>query len=289
MTGFARVDGALGAWTWAVEARSVNGRGLEVRYRGPAGFEGLEKAARVAAQARFSRGQITISLQARRSEATGRLRVNEDELVRLIEMARRYVARGGVSEPRFDGLLSLRGVLDVGEEAEAEEDRAQVEAAMARTVSDALDALREARRGEGAALTPVLLGLVEAIEAHTAEAERESADQPAILKARFQRRLGELLTDHVDLDARIVQEASLLAAKADVREELDRLGVHARAARALLGEDGAVGRKLDFLTQEFMREANTLCSKSALSELTARGLDLKAVIEQFREQVQNVE
>jgi len=260
-----------------------------VRYRGPAGFEGLEKAARMAAQARFSRGQIAISLQARRSEATGRLRVNEDELVRLIEMARRYVARGGVSEPRFDGLLSLRGVLDVGEEAEAEEDRAQVEAAMARTVSDALDALREARRGEGAALTPVLLGLVEAIEAHTAEAERESADQPAILKARFQRRLGELLTDHVDLDARIVQEASLLAAKADVREELDRLGVHARAARALLGEDGAVGRKLDFLTQEFMREANTLCSKSALSELTARGLDLKAVIEQFREQVQNVE
>jgi uncharacterized protein (TIGR00255 family) len=290
MTGFARTEGALGAWTWAVEARSVNGRGLEVRFRGPPGFDSLERGARAAAQARFARGQITVGLQAKRAESQGRLRINTEELDQLIKTARTYVDRGGVTAPRFDGLLSLRGVMDAGAEDEDDgEAHAAVEAAMDASLALALDGLKAARDQEGAALTGVLMGLVDQIAALARDAESHAAAQPRVLKDRFEARIAELLADRSGLEERIVQEAALMAAKADVREELDRLTVHVDAARALLASDGAVGRKLDFLTQEFMREANTLCSKSAVSALTARGLDLKAVIEQFREQVQNVE
>ena len=291
MTGFARSEGAHGVWSWAVEARSVNGRGLEVRFRGPPGFDSLERTAREAAQARFSRGQITLGLTAKRAETQGRLRINTDELERLIQTARAYVDRGGVAEPRFDGLLGLRGVMETGEDeddADAEA-RAPVEQEMAQTLAEALDGLKAARHEEGAALAGVFGGLVDRIAALTKSAEADAALQPAVVKDRFAKRIAELLADHAGLDDRIVQEAALMAAKADVREELDRLHVHLDAARTLLATSGPVGRKLDFLTQEFMREANTLCSKSALSRLTATGLDLKAVIEQFREQVQNVE
>ena len=289
MTGFARGEGALGAWSWTVEARSVNGRGLEVRFRGPPGFDSLERVVREAAQTRFSRGQINITLTAKRTEAQGRLRINTDELDRLIQTARAYVDRGGVAEPRFDGLLSLRGVMEAGEDDDDGEAKASVEQAMAQSLGLACDGLKAARLEEGAALSGVLAGLVDGIAALTKAAEIEAAAQPAILKERFEKRIAELLGDRAALEDRIVQEAALMAAKADVREEIDRLHVHAQAARALLATSGGVGRKLDFLTQEFMREANTLCSKSALSALTATGLDLKAVIEQFREQVQNVE
>jgi uncharacterized protein (TIGR00255 family) len=289
MTGFARCDGVLGAWSWTVEARSVNGRGLEVRFRGPPGFDSLERIAREAAQARFARGQITVSLAAKRAETQGRLRINTQELDRLIQTARSYVDRGGVAEPRFDGLLSLRGVMEAGDDDEDAEIRAAVEQAMAQSLASAFDALKAARDGEGAALSGVLGGLVDRIAALTAASEIDAAAQPAILKDRFEKRMAELLADRTGLEDRIVQEAALMAAKADVREELDRLAVHVDAARTLLAASGGVGRKLDFLTQEFMREANTLCSKSALSALTTKGLDLKAVIEQFREQVQNVE
>jgi uncharacterized protein (TIGR00255 family) len=289
MTGFARSEGALGVWSWAIEARSVNGRGLEVRYRGPPGFDSLERVAREAAQARFARGQITVGVSAKRAETQGRLRINTDELDRLIQTARAYVDRGGVAEPHFDGLLSLRGVMDAGEDEDDAETRAPVAQAMAQSLTLALDRLKDARHEEGGALSGVLGGLVDRIDQLTGAAEADAALQPSVLKDRFEKRMAELLADRAGLDERIVQEAALMAAKADVREELDRLHVHVDAARSLLASSGAVGRKLDFLTQEFMREANTLCSKSALSALTATGLDLKAVIEQFREQVQNVE
>ena len=191
--------------------------------------------------------------------------------------------------PRFDGLLSLRGVMETGEDADDSGARAAVEQAMAQSLIEALDGLKTARLEEGAALAPVLGGLIDQIAALTNAAEADAVTQPLVLKERFTRRIAELLTDQSGLEERIVQEAALMAAKADVREELDRLHVHVDAARNLLATVGAVGRKLDFLTQEFIREANTLCSKSAISALTAKGLDLKAVIEQFREQVQNVE
>jgi uncharacterized protein (TIGR00255 family) len=289
MTGFARSDGVRDVWSWTVEARSVNGRGLEVRFRGPPGFDSLERVAKEAAQARFSRGQINVTLAAKRAEAHGRLRINTDELDRLIQTARSYVARGGVAEPRFDGLLSLKGVMDAADEDDDVEVRAAVEQAMAQSLAAAFDGLKASRDEEGAALGLVLGGLVDRIATLADAAEINAAGQPAILKERFEKRIAELLGDRTGLEDRIVQEAALMATKADVREELDRLKVHVAGARTLLSSAGAVGRKLDFLTQEFMREANTLCSKSAVSSLTAQGLDLKAVIEQFREQVQNVE
>jgi uncharacterized protein (TIGR00255 family) len=288
MTGFARVEGAHGAWSWAVEARSVNGRNLETRFRGPPGFDALDKATRDGAQARFQRGQLTVNLQAKRLEASGATQVNIEVLERYLKAGSPYVATGMVAKPTLDGLLALRGVIDVREEDEAEEDRAAVEASMLASLAQALDALKVARQEEGAALAPILGVLVDRIEDLTAQAEGEARTQPALLRDRFVRKLADLLGEAAP-EERIVQEAAALAVKADVREELDRLSSHVAAARALLASDAAAGRRLDFLSQEFMREANTLCSKSALTALTAHGLELKATIEQFREQVQNVE
>lgn len=288
MTGFARVEGAYGAWTWAVEARSVNGRNLETRFRGPPGFESLERAAREASQARFQRGQLTVNLQARRAEASGETQVNIAVLERYLTAGGPYVATGMVAKPALDGLLALKGVIEAREDEDDAETRAMVEADMAASIVQALEGLRAARMEEGVALQPVLHGLVGRIEELTAQAEHEAAGQPAVLKARFARRLAELIGEAAP-EERIVQEAAAMAVKADVREELDRLASHIAAARALLSGEGASGRRLDFLSQEFMRESNTLCSKSALTALTAIGLELKAVIEQFREQVQNVE
>jgi uncharacterized protein (TIGR00255 family) len=289
MTGFGRADGAAGAWTWTVEARSVNGRSLETRFRGPPGFDLLDRAAREAAQARFQRGQLTVGVQAKRADAAGAVRVNVDQLERYLEITDRYVGEGRAALPSMDGLLSLRGVLDVTDETDEVEARAAVEAAMADSVGEAMEALKLARLAEGAALAPVLCGLIDRVETLVAQAETEAGEQPAILKDRFARRMAEMLADHASLEDRIVQEAAVMAGKADVREELDRLHSHVTAARGLLGGEGAAGRRLDFLTQEFMREANTLCSKSATTALTATGLELKATIDQFREQVQNVE
>ena len=288
MTGFGRADGALGDLSWAVEARSVNGRNLEVRFRAPPGFEALERIAREGAQSRFQRGQVTIGVQARRAEAASAVKVNVEQLERYLAAGAPYVATGMATAPRLDGLLALRGVIEVADALEDPEAKAVLEAAMAASINSALDGLLAARRDEGRALTGVLGGLVTRIEQLVADAQGLAAGQPVAIKERFERRMTELAGDAVSED-RIVQEAAALAVKADVREELDRLVGHIEAARTLLASDGGVGRRLDFLTQEFMREANTLCSKSALSALTATGLDLKAVIEQFREQVQNVE
>ena len=289
MTGFGRADGASGAWTWTVEARSVNGRSLETRFRGPPGFDQLDRAARDAAQARFQRGQLTIGLQAKRADSAGATRVNLDQLERYLAVADRYVREGRATPPAMDGLLSLRGVVDGTDEMDDAENRAAIEAAMAVSVVEVLEVLKQARMDEGAALTPVLGGLIDRVETLVAQAETEAAGLSAILKERFARKLSELLAERAGLEDRIVQEAAVMATKADVREELDRLASHVAAARTLMAGDGAAGRKLDFLTQEFMREANTLCSKSATTALTAIGLELKATIDQFREQVQNVE
>ena len=293
MTGFGRADGALvveggGDWTWSVEARSVNGRNLEVRFRGPNGFDGLERAAKAAAQARLARGQVTIGVQAKRAE-TGEaaVTINAAVLARYLTLANE-LAEDGATPPSADGLLALRGVIEAPEEVDDPEARAILEAAMAGTVEAALDALKTSREGEGAQLTPVLEEFIRRIEALVAQAESEATAQVAAIRDRFSRRMAELAPDAPGLEDRIFLEAAALATKADVREELDRLTAHIDAARQLLVSAPA-GRKLDFLMQEFMREANTLCSKSATTALTGIGLELKAVIEQLREQVQNVE
>jgi uncharacterized protein (TIGR00255 family) len=217
------------------------------------------------------------------------VQINTDQLERYLEFARAYVDTGRAAPPAMDGLLSLPGVIEAGAETDAAETLAAIEVEMAAAVAQALDQLKAARLEEGAALAPVLGGLIDRIEALVGTAEGEASAQPAILKERFAKRIEELVDRSGDLDERIVQEAAMMAGRADVREELDRLASHVQAARGLLGGEGAVGRRLDFLTQEFMREANTLCSKSATTALTAIGLDLKATIDQLREQVQNVE
>ena len=289
MTGFARVEGDWGDWSWAVEARSVNGRNLEVRFRAPPGFDALERVAREAAQGRFQRGQLNIAIQAKRSQAARRPRINEDVLDRYLALSEALQASGRAAAPAADGLLALPGVVEM---SEADEDdvaeRAAVAAAMSRSIVQSLEALAASRAAEGVAIAQVLDGFLGRIDALTGAAAGEADGQPALIRARFERRLADLAGDIVDPD-RIIQEAAVLASRADVREELDRLTGHVAAARSLLNQEAAAGRRLDFLTQEFMREANTLCSKSASAALTTLGLELKAVIDQFREQVQNVE
>ncbi|WP_292023937.1 MULTISPECIES: YicC/YloC family endoribonuclease [unclassified Brevundimonas] len=288
MTGFGRADGAGDGWTWSVEARSVNGRNLEVRFRGPHGFDAVERAAKAAGQARFARGQVSIGLQAKRTDAgEASVAVNAAVLARYLTLANE-LAEDGATPPSADGLLALRGVIETPEEVDDPEARSALEAAMAQTVEQALDALKASRQQEGALLAPVLEDFIARIETLTAQAESEAAAQVETIRERFTRRITELAPDAPGLDERIFLEAAALAAKADVREELDRLTAHVAAARQLVASAPA-GRKLDFLMQEFMREANTLCSKSATTALTGIGLELKAVIEQLREQVQNVE
>jgi len=288
MTGFGRAEGAEGDWSWSVEARSVNGRNLEVRFRGPPGFDALERHAKAAAQARLSRGQVTLGVQAvRASLGAAALKVNQDILARYLTLANQ-LAEEGATPPSADGLLSLRGVLEAPEEVDDPEVRAAAEAGMAAAIDLALEALKISRDREGAQLLPVIADFIDRIEALVALAEGEAAAQSDAIRERFARRMTELAPDAPGLADRIYLEAASLATKADVREELDRLTAHVASARTLLQQPPA-GRKLDFLMQEFMREANTLCSKSATTALTGIGLELKAVIEQLREQVQNVE
>ena len=288
MTGFGRADGAEGDWSWSVEARSVNGRNLEVRFRGPPGFDTLERHAKASAQARLSRGQVTLGIQAKRAElGSAALKVNQDILARYLVLANQ-LAEEGATPPSADGLLSLRGVLEAPEEVDDPESRAAVEAAMAGSIDQALDALKLSRDREGGQLLPVVTDFIDRIEGFVAASETEAAAQTDAIRDRFARRMTELAPDAPGLAERIFLEAAALATKADVREELDRLTAHVASARTLLQQPPA-GRKLDFLMQEFMREANTLCSKSATTALTGLGLELKAVIEQLREQVQNVE
>lgn len=288
MTGFGRADGADGDWSWSVEARSVNGRNLEVRFRGPTGFDNLERLAKTSGQAKLNRGQVTLGVQAKRSEAgAAALKVNEAVLARYLQLANQLAEEGAVP-PSADGLLALRGVLEAPEDEDDAETRAAVEAKIAASIDAALDALKVSREREGEQLLPVITGFVDRIEQLVAAAETEAAAQVEAIRERFTRRITELAPDAPGLEDRIFLEAAALATKADVREELDRLTAHIASARTLLQQPPA-GRKLDFLMQEFMREANTLCSKSATTALTGIGLELKAVIEQLREQVQNVE
>jgi uncharacterized protein (TIGR00255 family) len=288
MTGFARREGGLGSWTWAVEARSVNGRNLETRFRGPPGFEGLERTVREAAQARFQRGQVGVNLQARRADVSASIQINHDLVERYAAAMQPLVAAGRAALPTADGLLALRGVIESGDATDDPEALKTLEAAMARDIDTALDELAKARNQEGRALHDLIAGFVGAIEAGVESAASAAEAQGPLIRERFARRLEELLGDAAPTD-RVLLEASVMAARADVREELDRLSAHCAAARALLDQGEPAGRRLDFLAQEFMRESNTLTAKSASPALTAIGLELKAVVDRLREQVQNVE
>lgn len=290
MTGFARTAGAIGAYSWAWEVKSVNSRGLDLRSRLQGGLDGLEATVRAAAARRFHRGHLSMNLTLNRSGAEPTARINAEVLETMLSVANDLAARTNAQPATVDGLLSLRGVVETVEPEESEADRKALEAGVLDSLERALDLLVEDREAEGRRLGEIVGGQVDSIAALTAEAEELAALQPAALKARLQQQVADILDGAAGLsEERLLQEAALLATKADVREELDRLNAHVGAARELFSDDGAIGRRLDFLAQEFNREANTLCSKSQDAALTKIGIELKTVIDQFREQAQNIE
>ncbi|MGB3834051.1 MAG: YicC/YloC family endoribonuclease [Mesorhizobium sp.] len=291
MTGFARAsadhEGAAIAW----EVKSVNGKGVEVRPRLPPGFERLEPALRQALQRRFARGSFQAALTvARGSSAQVQPVINEAFLKDVAGLAQRLQQQFGTAPPTADGLLALRGVLELPDAVETDEARAALDGAIEAALEQALRGLENARRTEGEALGALLAGHLDAIEALTLRAEADPSREPAAIRARIAEQVRLLMDASANLDeARLHQEAAFLATKADIREEIDRLKTHVASGRTLLAVGGAIGRKLDFLAQEFNRESNTLCSKSNAAAVTAIGLELKAVVDQFREQVQNLE
>ncbi|KAA5602321.1 YicC/YloC family endoribonuclease [Blastochloris sulfoviridis] len=290
MTGFARAEGALFGTSWAWELRSVNGKSLDVRLRTPPGFEAVEAKVRPLVQGRFARGTINATLTLQASTRVTEARINEPVLAAVIEAARLIATRIEAGAPSVDGLLALKGVIEIVEAEPSAEQRTALDAAILASFETALDALAAARLSEGAAIGAVLGGRVDEIARLTGLAEACPARTPDAIRARLTEQVRVLLEGANGLDPdRLHQEAVMLAAKADVREELDRLMAHVAQARRLLTEGGPVGRKLDFLAQEFGREANTLCAKANDVSLTQIGLDLKHVIDQFREQVQNLE
>jgi uncharacterized protein (TIGR00255 family) len=290
MTGFARAEASHAGNLIVWELKSVNGKTADIRLRLPPGLERIEQPARLAAQRRFARGNLSATLTLTRAGPSSMPVVNEGLLKDLAGLARRLEQEFGCAPASSDGLLSLRGVLEASAGDPEREGAADLDAAILACLATALDRLEASRREEGATLVGFLTAQVARVEELTLRAEADPSRQPAAIRERLRQQLVPLLEASPQLDdSRLYQEAALLATRADIREELDRLNAHVAAARALLSGDGAVGRKLDFLAQEFNREANTLCSKSNAAALTAIGLDLKAVVDQFREQVQNLE
>jgi uncharacterized protein (TIGR00255 family) len=290
MTGFSRAEGLDGGFSWRWEVKSVNARGLDVRCRVPSGRESLEVAARAAVGERFKRGNFNITLFIAHSSGNVTLALNREILGQLLGIVKEVEGEIDAAPPQIDGLLRVRGVLEAIEEEEDENERKRHDDAMTESLSQALTDLATMRAAEGARLAEVLATRLEQIEALAAQADGLAAAAPAQIKARLMEKIAAVCADVPALpEERLAQEVALLIAKADVREEIDRLNAHHAAAGELIGEGGPVGRRLDFLAQEFNREANTLCSKSDDLELTRVGLELKSVIEQFREQVQNIE
>jgi uncharacterized protein (TIGR00255 family) len=290
MTGFAESAGSHEGLRWRWEAKSVNGRGLDLRLRTPPGFDSLEQPARMLATERFRRGNFQIALMVEPQESVRGLRVDPVALASAVKLAREIASETGLAPARIDGILALKGVI-VQDETLALDPvvRAHRDAEILRSLAATFDALSRARISEGGKLAQLFSSWVDEIARLVGEAEGLAAAQPEALRQRLTAQMQELLTGSPLSEDRLAQEVALLATRADVREELDRLRAHVQDARALLKSGEAVGRKLDFLSQEFNREANTLCSKSTDIALTRVGLALKSVIDQFREQAQNVE
>lgn len=290
MTGFAREAGVTGPYQWAWEIKTVNGRGLEVRVRSPSGFEATAEEARGQILKALTRGQGQLTLSVSRAAAATAVRVNREVLRSLLDAVAGLDLPASVRPASLDGLLNVRGVVEVEDEAADPGRDPELAAALRAAIGRLIEALKEARLGEGQALDRVLRGQLETIARLVDEAEAHPARQPEAIRARIEAQVAQILEGRAGLDpARLHQEAVLIAARSDIREELDRLRAHRESARDLLEQGGPVGRRLDFLAQEFGREANTLCAKANDVSLSRIGLDLKAVVEQFREQVQNVE
>jgi uncharacterized protein (TIGR00255 family) len=290
MTGFAREAGIVGPFQWAWEIKTVNGRGLEVRVRTPPGFDAVGEEARGQVLKALTRGQGQLTLALTRAATAPKVRINREVLQALLAALATVEVPKNVEPASIDGLLAVRGVVEVDEEVADPAHDAALAEALRGGVAALIESLKAARLSEGRALAGVLVAQIGTIERLVDEADASPARRPEAVRARLQALIGELLEGRAGLDPdRLHQEAVLIAARADIREELDRLRAHGEAARDLIAQGGPVGRRLDFLAQEFGREANTLCAKANDVSLSRIGLELKAVVEQFREQVQNVE
>jgi uncharacterized protein (TIGR00255 family) len=290
MTGFARSHGVSGGYAWAWELKSVNAKGLDLKLRLPPGWDAIEVPVRNGASKALARGSVFANLSVAREGVAAVARINEPVLAAVLATLKDLSGKANAAPPTLDGILSLKGVMEVTEAEESEAERQAAEAAIVEGFAQALKGLAQMRRTEGAALGHVLADRLSQIAALAAQAEASPGRKPEAIKARLAEQVAALLDASQRLDPdRLHQEAILLATKADIREELDRLAAHVAQARKLLADGGPVGRKLDFLSQELNRESNTLCAKANDVELTNIGLELKAVVEQFREQVQNLE
>ncbi len=295
MTGFGGADGSARELSWRWELRCVNSKGLDIRLRLPPGREGLEPKLRAALKARFKRGAVTANLQLLKGQDAETLRLDANGLAAALKAAgdvRQAAEEAGFATApiSIDGLMQIRGVMVPGAAEPDAEEQAALDTATMKSLEQAADELAAARTAEGKALTKVISGQVVEIETLVTQAAASAEARADSAAARLKEKVAALLAAGVETpEERLAQELALLAVKNDVREEIDRLVAHVASARSLLQEPPPVGRKLDFLCQEFNREANTLCSKSLSEELTRIGLALKVVIDQMREQVQNVE
>jgi len=289
MTGFASVEGMAAGYSWVWEVKSVNSKVLDLRFRLPAGFNKIEAEARKGAVKRFTRGSLSINLVVKALEKPNSIEVNREVLEKLTALAADF--RGDAGVVNVEALMGLRGVIEVGEvDLEDEETIEKRDVVVTLTLEKALDELACFRLSEGERIAKVVEDHLQEISELTTQASKEAGSQPGRRKARLMKQLEELLEEDNSLsEERISQELALIIARGDVREELDRLLSHVAAARDLLAQGGAIGRRLDFLCQELNREANTLCSKSSDIDLTKLGLALKAAIERLREQIQNIE
>jgi uncharacterized protein (TIGR00255 family) len=290
MTGFARSHGTSGPYAFEWELKSVNAKGFDLRMRLPPGWDELEPLTRKRAAEVLSRGTVYANLTVKRANAVQTVRVNEDVLASVVKIAGELASRIDAVAPSIDGLLAIKGVIEVVEPDSDEAEDKAAKAAAAATFEQALTSLIEMRKREGVTLGQILSQRMDEIETLMRKAEAAPGRKPEAIKARLAEQIAALLdaSDRFDPD-RLSQEAVMIAAKADIREELDRIASHISQAREMIGKGGAIGRRLDFLAQEFNREVNTCCSKSNDLELTNTGLAMKNVVEQFREQVQNLE
>jgi uncharacterized protein (TIGR00255 family) len=290
MTGFARSHGTSGPYSFEWELKSVNAKGFDLRMRLPPGWDELEPLVRKRAAEVLSRGTVYANLSVKRTNALSSVKVNEDVLASIVKIAGELAGRIDAVAPSIDGLLAIKGVIEVVEPESSEAEDKAAKAAAAATFELALNSLIEMRKREGVTLGQILSQRMDEIESLMQKAEAAPGRKPEAIKLRLAEQIAALLdsSDRFDPD-RLSQEAVMIAAKADIREELDRIASHISQAREMIKNGGAIGRRLDFLAQEFHREVNTCCSKSNDVELTNTGLQMKNVVEQFREQVQNLE
>lgn len=289
MTGYASSDGICGNVAWMWELRAVNGKGLDIRMRIPSGYEGLEQKLRAQCGEVLTRGNLQISLTAKEQSAATELVVNQSALDSVLKIAK-GLEEQGYEKPSTDGLLSIRGVLEERHIERSDEEKSELLAAIENGFTEALDALVKARETEGQALANVLRGQVSQIADGVEKVIADPSRSQGAIKERLQQQVQNLIESNSNFDEeRLYVEAAILATKADLQEEIDRLLAHIKSAYTLLDDSGPIGRRLDFLAQEFNRECNTICSKSNAAPVTAIGLELKVLVDQFREQIQNVE